>query len=152
MPLSSDRRFRFWDYNVSHDQMLIRSPKSFEFKTNVDIVMWGVEYLDLPTSLDGVTMASASLEELGRAEQSLGRKLGSSQVFCFISGDSHFLVVAAGFKILENDLDIFDSSLEYFAGTDSSRELGAVIAHSSSGVLKVEEHEHRQGRPLPDPS
>jgi hypothetical protein len=130
MPLDSDRRFRLWDYNISHKQMLLRSPKSPDADANVDIVMWGVEYVDLATSLDGVRMASASCEELKRVEQALGKALDSSQVFCFISGDRRFIVVAAGFKVLRNDLDIFDSSLEHFAGTDPARTLGTVLAHS----------------------
>jgi hypothetical protein len=131
MPFDSDRRFRLWDYNVSHKQMLLRSPKSPDAEANVDIVMWGVEYLDLPTSLDGVKMAPASREDVGRAERALGRALDPSQVFCLLSGDRRFLVVAAGFKVLRNDLDIFDSSLEYFAGTDPGRALGTVLAHSN---------------------
>jgi hypothetical protein len=130
MPFDSDRRFRLWDYNVSHNQLLIRSPKSVDLGTNVDIVMWGIEYIDVITALNGVTMATASLEERRRAEQFLGKGLESSQVLCFISGGSRFIVVAAGFKVLENDLDIFDSSLEYFAGTDPARTLGTVLAHS----------------------
>lgn len=131
MPFDSDRRFRLWDYNVSHKQMLLRSPKSSDSEANVDIVMWDVEYLDLTTSLDGVKMAQASCEDLGRAERALGRTPDSSQVFCFLSGDRRFIVVAAGFKVLRNDLDIFDSSLEYFAGTRPARALGTVLAHSN---------------------
>jgi hypothetical protein len=130
MPFVSDRRFRLWDYNVSHNQVLIRSPKSIGVGTNVDIVIWGIEYIDMITILDGLTMATASLEECRRAERSLGKEIESSQVLCFISGGSRFIVVAAGFKVLENDLDIFESSLEYFAGTDPARTLGTVLAHS----------------------
>ena len=145
MPFVSDRRFRLWDYNVSHQQMLLRSPRSLDSDINVDIVMWGVEYLDLATSLDGVTMASASAEELARAEQALGKDLDSSHVFCFISGDRRFIVVAAGFKVLENELDIFDSSLEYFAGTDPARTLGAVLAHCKWPETGVPDRKERTG-------
>lgn len=130
MPFVSDRRFRLWDYNVSHKQMLLRSPGSPDAGSNVDIVMWGVEYLDLPTSLDGVAIAPASAEECRRAERALGKALDGSRVFCLDSGDRRSLVVAAGFKVLENDLDPFESSLEYFAGTDPARTLGTVVAHS----------------------
>jgi hypothetical protein len=130
MSFESDRRFRLWDYNVSHKQLLLRSSKSPEAETNVDIVMCGVEYIDLATSLDGVKMVPASDEELRRAEQALRRAPDASQVFCFLSGARRFLVVAAGFKVLRNALDIFDSSLEYFAATDPARPLGSVLAHS----------------------
>jgi hypothetical protein len=156
MPFDSDRRFRLWDYNVSHKQMLLRSPKSPDAGTNLDIVMWGVEYLDLATSLDGVRMASASCEEVGRAERALGKPLDPSQVFGLISGDRRFLVVAAGFKVLENDLDIFDSSLEYFAGSDPSRTRGTVLAHSTgSGTERQDAGRgagNGDGSHLPPPS
>lgn len=131
MPFVSDRRFRLWDYNVSHKQLLLRSPGSPDAGSNVDIVMWGVEYLDLPTSLDGVAMASASAEELGRAERALGKAVDGSRVFCLVSGDRRSVVVAGGFKVLENELDPFESSLEYFAGTDPARALGTLLAHSA---------------------
>jgi hypothetical protein len=158
MSFDSERRFRLWDYNVSHKQMLLRSPKSPDAATNLDIVMWGVEYLDLATSLDGVRMASASREEVERAERALGRPLDSSQVFGLISGDRRFIVVAAGFKVLENDLDIFDSSLEYFAGTDPGRALGTVLAHSKGSGAGGLDTERGAGNgagthlPLPSPS
>jgi hypothetical protein len=130
MPFVSDRRFCLWDYSVSHKQMLLRSPKSPDLPMNVDIVMWGVEYLDLATTLVEVAMTAPSVEEFTRAEQVVGRDLDPSQVHCFASGERRFVVVAAGFKVLTNDLDIFDSSLEYFAGTDPARDLGMVLAHS----------------------
>jgi hypothetical protein len=130
MTFVSDRRFSLWDYNVSHKQMLLRSPKSPDLQKNIDIVMWGVEYIDLATSFVDVAMTTPSAKEIVRVARALKRDLDPSQVHCFVSGKRRFVVVAAGFKILTNDLDIFDSSLEYFAGTDPARDLGLVLAHS----------------------
>jgi len=130
MQFSSDRSFRLWDYSVSHKQMLLRSPKSPDVAMNVDIVLWGVEYLDLATSLEGLTITSPSREEVTRAGQAMGNTVDPSQVHCFASGDRRFVVVAVGFKVLRNDLDIFESSLEYFAGTDQSRDLGEILAQT----------------------
>lgn len=131
MSFRSNRRFRLWDYNVSHNQLLLRSPQTPGIPTNIDIVIWGVEYLDLASMLDGVELAPAVGADLERAEKFVGRKLErSSKAFCLISGDRRSLVVASGFKVLENTLDVFESSLEYFAGTDSARDLGTILAHS----------------------
>lgn len=156
MPFDSDRRFRLWDYNVSHKQMLLRSPKSPEAGDNLDIVFWGVEYLGLATSLDGVKLAPASTEDHASAEWALGKTLDPSRVYCLISGDQHFIVVAAGFKVLRNDLDIFDSSLEYFAGTDPARTPGIVLAHSNGPETAGTEQGDGIGDaarlPLPSPS
>jgi hypothetical protein len=60
MTFVSDRRFSLWDYNVSHKQMLLRSPKSPDLQKNIDIVMWGVEYIDLATSFVDVAMTTPS--------------------------------------------------------------------------------------------
>jgi hypothetical protein len=130
MQFSSDRSFRLWDYSVSHKQMLLRSPKSPEVAMNVDIVLWGVEYLDLATSLQGLTIVSPTREDVTRAAQAMGGEVDPSHVHCFASEGRRFFVVADGYKVLRNDLDIFESSLEYFAGTDPSRDLGDVLAHS----------------------
>lgn len=130
MAFTSNRRFRLWDYNVSHKQMLLRSPKTSTVPTNLDVVMWDVEYLECATTLDGLAILEPSNEDLERVEQALGKKADPSRVVCFASSDRRFIVVAAGFKVLENDLDIFESSLEYFAGSDPVRNLGEALAHS----------------------
>jgi len=130
MQFTSDRSFRLWDFSVSHKQMLLRSPRSPEAAMNIDIVLWGVEYLDVATSLQGLTIVSPTREDVARAGQAMGGEVALSHVHCFASEGRRFVVVAAGYKVLRNDLDIFESSLEYFAGTDPSRDLGEVLAHS----------------------
>lgn len=130
MHFYSDRNFRIWDFSVSHKQMLLRSPRSSEVATNLDIVLWGVEYLELATSLQGLAIISSTPEDVARASLMLGSELDPSHVRCFASEGRRFVLVAAGYKVLKNDLDIFESSLEYFAGTDASRNLGEILAHS----------------------
>ena len=130
MPFVSTRQFRLWDYSVSHNQMLLRSPRSPEVPTNIDVVFWGVQYLEMPTMLDGIEMGEATSDESEAMERFAGKNFKTSDVHWIVSRHERFLVVASGFKVLENDLDIFDSSLEYFAGTDSNRNLGKVLSHS----------------------
>jgi hypothetical protein len=40
--LTSNRKFKLWDYDVSHRQLLLRSPKSEKFDTNLDIIFLDV--------------------------------------------------------------------------------------------------------------
>ena len=111
--------------------MLLRSPITpHEHETNLDIVMWGVEHLDIPTTMQGLTVGPPAPEEIERAGRAIGRELEPSEVVGFESGGRRFFVVAFGYKILENTLDIFESSLEYFAGTDPSRSLGELLYRS----------------------
>lgn len=110
---SSERRFRLWDYKVSHKQLLIRSPRGADVETNVDLVFWGVERMDLATSFDGLVLSTTDEGH-----------------FQIQTDGKFFQVVASGFKVLENSLDIFDSSLEGFAATSENRDLGTLLAHS----------------------
>jgi hypothetical protein len=130
MSFASDRRFRIWDYNVSHNQMLLRSPKSPDHSENIDIVFWGVEYIEIPSAFTGVELVKASTEEASSMKRIPEKRCETSDVHVLSSGGKKFVVVAAGFKVLRNDLDIFESSLEYFSGTDSPKDAGSLLAHS----------------------
>jgi hypothetical protein len=130
MSFSSERAFRLWDYNVSHNQLLLRSPRGPDVATNIDVVFWGVEYLAIASALHGIAMIPCGVEDRAKVEDALGKSCDPASLYCLQSESRRFVVYAAGFKVLENTLDIFSSSLEYFAATDSSRDLGAVLAHS----------------------
>jgi hypothetical protein len=43
--------FQRWEFQVSHGQLLIRSPKDANRSTNIDLIFSGVEYMDLPRHL-----------------------------------------------------------------------------------------------------
>jgi hypothetical protein len=49
----SDRHFQVWAYTVSHGQLLLRSTKSDQEATRVEVLFKGVTRFDLPMSLDG---------------------------------------------------------------------------------------------------
>lgn len=112
--LRIERTFRIWDYRVSHDQLLLRSPARGDADRNVDIVFVGVEYLNLPSRLEGVTLITAEPVEIARAETAVGRQLDPQQVFVLSSGGHRYMVVAVAMNVLENELDLFESSLERF--------------------------------------
>ncbi len=67
----SKRRFQFCDYNVSHNQLLIRSPKNKEFNTNIDIKFIGVSYLDIPTTMRGFLFSEPSIDEASKIKLNL---------------------------------------------------------------------------------
>ena len=60
--IQSDRDFRLWEYRVSHDQLLLRSPQGETHWRNLDLIFVGVEYLDLPTLLRGVELRQATAD------------------------------------------------------------------------------------------
>ena len=61
--INSDRRFQIWKYNVSHMQLLLRSTKSPDFPTRIDVFFKGVKEFHLPTSFTGLWITEASEED-----------------------------------------------------------------------------------------
>lgn len=130
MSIKMTRAFRLWDYNVSHNQLLFRSPKGTDSKENVDIVFWGVEYLDVPTTFKEVDIVPGTLRDAEKVSMLIGKPIGPGDVYRLVSSEHIFLVAAAGYKVLSNDLDLFESSLEYFRPDNSPLNRGRILDHS----------------------
>lgn len=107
-----DRDFQVWLYRVTHGQLLIRSPKDERHARNADIMFVGVEYMDLPRHMKGVTLGVATEEDVLRADNRVGRDIGTDKVTVLISQGRRYLVVAAFCKLAESDMDIFDHPFE----------------------------------------
>jgi hypothetical protein len=130
MTFVSDRLFQIWDYNVSHSQMLLRSPVSPGDIRNIDIIFWGIDYLGIPSKFQGIEVCEATAEEMAAIHSTVGQKYVKPRVYCLSTGGARFFVAAVGFKILENDLDLFESSLEYFLPDRPTKVSGELLAHS----------------------
>lgn len=113
------RIFKLWEYQVSHGQLLIRSPKSpatqsaLEQLTNIDLVCIDVEYLAVPRLFRGLELVSATQEELGELEVLVGSRIDPASVRILLSQGRRFPVVASYFSLSENDWDIFESPFEF---------------------------------------
>ena len=124
----SERDFKLWDYRVSHAQLLLRSPMAPDRGTNVDVQFWGVEFVRLPTVLRGIRVRGADDPEKERDALRHGFKY-PGRIF-LLDGQDEALVIAAGCRVLENTIDIFESSLVSIHDNED-RSLGTVLAHSS---------------------
>lgn len=100
--LNSDRTFKIWSYSVSHGHLLLRSPKSNEIKKNIDIIFFGTKFVCLPTMLRGLVV---TLKDVAPVSSAGGTDYKEYALF---SEGKMYSVVAAGCKLYENDLDIFD--------------------------------------------
>jgi hypothetical protein len=58
--IGSDRQFQIWKYIVGHRQLLLRSVKSAEHPTRIDVLFKGVSQFHLPTVLNGLFIANGS--------------------------------------------------------------------------------------------
>ena len=130
MEFQSDRHFQVWDYHVSHARLLIRSPNSSGNSTNQDVIFYAVDYLGIPTSFQGLSIATASREEADLAGVPPD-EFGTSNIFRLESEGRCYYLAAFACKVLENELDLFDSSLgDLGAGERKREDLGRVLAHS----------------------
>lgn len=105
----TNRIFQLWEYRVTHGSLLIRSPQSSEAKTNVDIICTGVEYLAVPRFFRGLEIVEPTSEEVRSLEEKLGKQLTSASAYILVSSKQRFPIVAASFKLEENEQDIFES-------------------------------------------
>lgn len=103
------RAFQLWEYKVSHGSLLIRSPKAPGVSTNIDLVCVGVEYLAVPRHIKGLDLAKPSAAEVSQLSELLGKPIAASRVRLISSGGHRFPIVAASFRISENEDDIFAS-------------------------------------------
>lgn len=126
----SNRQFKLWDYNVSHNQLLIRSPRTSTLLENIDVVFWGVEYASLSSSFETIGIRIASENDRECIARSIGGSLSGANVFFLHESDDRFFIISSGFKVLKNYLEIFDSSLVYFDRQRESSEYGDVLAGS----------------------
>lgn len=107
--LLKNRSFQLWEYRVSHGSLLIRSPKKSGLATNVDLKFFGVEYISVPRHLREIALSYATDEEERSLARLLGKHIGREKIFVFESPTGRYLIVAAGMKVEENELDIFES-------------------------------------------
>ncbi len=111
--LLAGRSFQFWEYHVSHGQLLVRSPKTQTQLTNVDVMYFGVQYVALPRHLSELVLAEASEEDIKRAEDELGKRVEDpDKVFIVVCNDRRHAIMAAGMKVMENISEIFDSPFQ----------------------------------------
>jgi hypothetical protein len=115
LPLRADRPLQVWEYVVSHAQLLLRSPRSAQRHTNLDVVCDGVEAMHLRPlyAISDVRIATPQESSIIGALAG-SRRAGASDI---VVGGS----VATGFlrctniRVTENDEDLWFSPLDFSA-------------------------------------
>jgi len=119
---SSDRPFQVWGYLVSHDQLLLRSPIIKGYEKNIDIIFFGVTYLQIDTDLSGLTIQKVDPADAEIVHNSVKQSLiyDGNNLFEILSNDEGYLIVAGFVRVFENDLEFGESSLGF---TELGREI-----------------------------
>jgi hypothetical protein len=94
--VSFDRPFQIWIYTVGHGQLLLRSNRSNEYSTRVDILFKDVAALQLPTVFDGLVIDLASKDEAARLNVQLGSMVHSRHRTFIVRGTTFAGYVIAG--------------------------------------------------------
>jgi len=102
----SDETFRFWDYKVSHDVLLLRSNNDDE---NLDIVFFGVFYFNSITMFKTLKIMEGNKTDYSNLTRFITHK--NEKVFELYSGNEKFIIGSLGFSVHVNNLDFTKSSI-----------------------------------------
>jgi hypothetical protein len=113
LPVRYERRFTMHLYWTSHGLLLLRSGKSKENLTRVDILFRDVTWMTLPTWFDGLEIVLSSAEALPfRLPTTIQREIHSRRVYRLTTdGVDHFIVASKRISIAEDDGHYFEDSL-----------------------------------------
>jgi hypothetical protein len=112
--LLTGRVFQLWEYQVGHGKLLVRSPRSKERITNIDIICGAVEYFELPTFIPNLQIEEGSEEEIQRAKRLLGKRFHrTAKVHAFVISGERFIVVLCALQIRENSLEFYEKPIEF---------------------------------------
>jgi hypothetical protein len=105
------RWFQIWSYSVGHAQLLLRSNKSAELLTRVDVLFKDVVALKLPTAFAGLSVTEASESEALKFSPQLGSSsITNRKVFDIRGSNFSGYVVAAGVFWHEDNGTYYDKS------------------------------------------
>ena len=106
------RDFQLWEYRVSHGSLLVRSPKAGSYKTNLDLVFSGVEYVASPRHLISLEIDEPTPDEVRHVRECIASNVHLEYVTILVAEGRRHFVVAAGLQVSENDMGIFDSPFD----------------------------------------
>ena len=105
----SDQYFRYYDFHISHNQLLIRGDKIEDGKYNIDLIFDGTEWLNCPTKFDGIKIYLLSDKDI------LVRGLENQfnhRIFMIATQSKEYFIKAGNLRIFKNDLGFYESSID----------------------------------------
>jgi|RhiMetdeSRZDD1v2_1073273.scaffolds.fasta_scaffold446950_2 hypothetical protein len=114
--ISFQREFQIWIYTVGHAQLLLRSNRSSERGTRVDVLFKGVEGIQLPTILQGLILTKAPRPEAYAISKKIVVRLRDDQNVFVCRGSNYVGFVIAGVAFAHED-EGYHSDPSYFANS-----------------------------------
>jgi len=108
-PQSFNRSFELWRYFVGHAQLLLRSTKSEEHGTRIDVGFKNVRYVQLPTSMGSLSIEIGADSDLPDDVQQALDTAGMT-IFLVTTDIGHGFVVAGYGGWREDDGEYYEPS------------------------------------------
>lgn len=100
-----DRKFKFWFYHVTHGEAIIRSMKTEEDGTNIDIYFGDIQYIEMPTILSELKLINANAADIVYLTEKTGKSVRPQNVIVLLLGERRFYIIASIVKVMENSLE-----------------------------------------------
>ena len=97
-----ERVFQLRSYSVGMSQLLLRSNRTSEISTRVDIAFQAVSWLELPTHLQGVTIDVDVAQDIKSVEDR-GISIGTHHLYSLSGAGYRGFVVAHVLRIAEDE-------------------------------------------------
>lgn len=108
--------FQILDYSPTHNQMLIRSMKSKNRDYNIDIIIKGVLSILIPSTLKGIEISIAEINDRKYLIEDYGFKITiDDRIFSIKDSEGKtFFLNAMCFGVFHNKLDILETSISRY--------------------------------------
>ena len=115
----SEGKFQLIDFQMSHNEMLLRSYANDQRKYNIDILFKGTQSLNIATSFNNIKIF-ATQKEIG---QTANVSLDIEEFIFQLEDDmnNNYFIEAASFGVFENQLGFGISSLGDFMWSDKNK-------------------------------
>jgi hypothetical protein len=98
-------RFQVWSYSTSHGQLLLRSPKSKDRPSQIDVLFKNVAAIHLPAVFDDIDIKIIQSAELMSQPQVGALQMSGREIFQVIGQNVDGYVVAGIVVANEGDLE-----------------------------------------------
>lgn len=117
---TSDRCFKLWAYTLSHSSLLIRSEMKYPDQDdysentsyNIDLEFWSVQYIDIPSSFNGITIKEITSKQLPK-RISLEFLKYNMKIFELQSKGLQYYIIAGGLLVGKNRWENQDRVFNY---------------------------------------
>jgi hypothetical protein len=109
----SDRYFTFFDFVISHGQLLLRSQKKDGIGNNIDIIFFGTTYIQSFNRLSGLRISRMEngISEINYGTVNKFLEYDNNYLFQIESNNEKYFIAASFVTVFENQLEFSESSL-----------------------------------------